>query len=192
MRHIVSDAERADLTDRILGLLADRGAESYVGEPVTQLEHALQTAALAEDAGAPDALVVAALLHDIGHLLHGLAEDLADQGVDARHEDVGDRWLSAHFGRAVTEPIRLHVAAKRYLCAVEPAYAASLSGPSRESLALQGGPMAGDEARAFAQTPWGTEASALRRWDDAAKVPGRDVPGLRHYRGRIEQLLERP
>ena len=192
MRDIVSDAERACLIDGLLALFEDGGAASYFGEPVTQLEHALQTAALAEDAGAPDALIVAALLHDIGHLLHGLAEDIADQGVDARHEDVGDCWLSGHFGRAVTEPIRLHVAAKRYLCAVEPAYAASLSAPSQESLALQGGPMTGDEARAFAQTDWARDAVALRRWDDAAKVPGRDVPGLPHYRSRIEQLLERP
>ncbi len=191
MTNIGSTTDRSNLADRMLDFLRTGGVESYFGEPVTQLDHALQAAALAERANASDALVVAALLHDIGHLLHGLGEHVADLGVDARHEDVGDRWLSRHFGQAVTEPIRLHVAAKRYLCAVEPAYAATLSEPSQQSLALQGGPMSPAEVQAFAQTPYAADAEALRRWDDAAKVAGQDVPGLPHYRARIEQLVER-
>ena len=183
------DLEQANLSDRILSVLHDGGAESYFGEPVTQLEHALQTAALAESADAPDAIVVAALLHDIGHMLAAEEALVADPGVEVRHEDIGNRWLAGHFGPAVTEPIRLHVAAKRYLCAVDAGYSGALSAASQASLALQGGPMNADEVRAFAQMPWAREAAALRRWDDAAKVPGLRVHGLSHYRGRIEQLL---
>jgi len=177
------------MTDDILELLLAGGAAAYFGEPVSQLEHALQAAAAADDAGAPDALVVAALLHDIGHLVHGLPEDVADHGVDARHEEIGEHWLSERFSRVVTEPIRLHVAAKRYLCAMEPEYIASLSDASMASLALQGGPMSPDEVRVFEQSPFARDAVALRRWDDAAKIPGLDVPGLDHYAARISRLL---
>ena len=185
----VAPDERSRLTDRILDMLRDGGGQAYFGEPVTQLEHALQTAALAERAGASDALVIAALLHDIGHLLHGLGEHVAGDGVDARHEEVGNRWLSGHFDAAVTEPVRLHVAAKRYLCSIDPGYAATLSGPSRHSLALQGGPMTPDEVVIFEWNPWAKDAAALRRWDDEAKVPGRTVPGLSHYRRRLDEAL---
>jgi phosphonate degradation associated HDIG domain protein len=186
----VAKTAAIQLTDRILELLRAGGGRSYFGEPVTQLEHALQTAALADRARANGGLVVAALLHDIGHLLHGLPENIADLGVDPRHEAVGVRWLSEYFGPAVTEPIRLHVSAKRYLCAVEPTYAESLSPASQASLRLQGGPMTPEEVRLFEQTSWATDAAAMRRWDDAAKVPGLEVPGLPHYRARIEELLE--
>ncbi len=175
--------------DRLLDLLAEAGASAYLGEPVTQLEHALQAAALAEEEGAPDELVVAALLHDIGHLVPRRPDGAAAPGVDGRHEQTGGRWLAMSFGRAVTEPIRLHVAAKRYLCAVDPSYATSLSLASRESLAHQGGPMTMAQAAVFEQTPWAREALALRRWDDAAKVPGASVPGLDHHRARIARLL---
>src|SRR3954447_283289 len=110
----------------VVGTLADlfetRGKAMYFGEAVTEAEHALQAAHLAEDDGADDALVSAALLHDVGHLLHHLGEDAADRGIDDRHEDVGRAWLAKWFGPAVAEPVRLHVAAKRYLCAVHPTY----------------------------------------------------------------------
>jgi len=172
--------------DGVLAPLRHSGGQMYLGEPVTQLEHALQTAALAERAGAPAALVVAALLHDVGHLIAGERAD----GKDARHEDVGYRWLADRFGAAVTEPVRLHVAAKRYLCAIEPDYVASLSAASRESLTLQGGPMPEAELGVFEATPWAPEAASLRRWDDAAKVPGRIVPGLAHYHRLIAEALE--
>jgi phosphonate degradation associated HDIG domain protein len=177
-----------DWTDRLLDLLRDGGGAAYFGEPVTQLEHALQTAALADRCGAPDALVVAALLHDVGHLLHGRGEHVAEVGIDAEHEAVGHRWLSTHFGPAVTEPVRLHVAAKRCLCATDPVYAAALSTASKASLALQGGPMSAGEVEAFLARAWSAEAIALRRWDDAAKVPGLAVPGLGHYAPRIEAV----
>ena len=192
MRGPLVDSDRTRLADHVLGVLADGGATAYFGEPVTQLEHALQTAALAERASASDALVVAALLHDIGHLLAAATGSPLPAGVSSPHEEVGDLWLSNHFGPAVTEPIRLHVAAKRYLCAVEPGYSDALSAASQESLLIQGGPMTASEVTAFSTMPWATEAAALRRWDDLAKAQGLDVPGLSHYRSRVERLVETP
>jgi phosphonate degradation associated HDIG domain protein len=164
-------------------LFADRGAAEYFGEPVTQLGHALQTAALAEAAGAPADLIAAALLHDVGHLLPGPA---------GRHEDLGYEFLRRHFGPAVCEPVRLHVPAKRYLCAAEPRYVDGLSPASVASLAAQGGPMTADEVTAFESTPHFAAAVALRRWDDAAKVPGRATPPLGHFLTYVERVLPVP
>lgn len=176
--------------EQILDLFERQGDQAYFGEPVSQKEHALQAAREAEREGAPDALVVAALLHDVGHLLHGAGEDVADRGVDARHEAIGQAWLARAFGPEVAEPVGLHVPAKRYLCAVEPIYAAQLSPASVQSLALQGGPMSPAEVRTFEQHPYYREAVRLRRWDDVAKVPGLDVPGLAHYRARLEAAIK--
>jgi phosphonate degradation associated HDIG domain protein len=162
------------------------GRAAYHGEAVSQVEHALQSAHLAEAEGATDALVVAALLHDVGHLISGHDEDAADQCIDDRHEVAGAAWLSCRFGSGVVEPIRLHVAAKRYLCVVEPDYFLGLSPASRRSLELQGGPFRAEERAAFEANPHHRAAVRLRRWDDAAKVPGLAVPGLDHYLDRIE------
>jgi phosphonate degradation associated HDIG domain protein len=175
----------------IEALFAERGAALYFGEAITEEEHALQSAALAEDTGAGDALVVAALLHDVGHLLHDQGEDVAERGEDARHEEVGHAWLAGRFGPEVCEPARLHVAAKRFLCATDPSYVRGLSPASRHSLELQGGPMRPAEVAAFEATPHAAAAARLRRWDDGAKVVGLDVPGLDHYRVRIEKLATR-
>ncbi len=177
------------IVDTILDLFARRGAAAYHGEPVSQAEHALQAADLAEREGAPDRLVVAALLHDLGHLLDGQDEDLADRGVDGRHEEAGCAWLARHFGPEVTEPVRLHVAAKRYLCAVSPSYLDGLSPASRLSLTLQGGVMNDQEQAEFVSNPAHDDAVRLRYYDDTAKVPGLDVPGLEHYRERITRML---
>ena len=136
-----------------------------------------------------DTLVVAALLHDIGHLLHGLPEHIADKGIDGRHEAVGEAWLAPQAGPAVTEPLRLHVAAKRYLCAVDSDYMALLSPTSIKSLRLQGGPYTDDEVEAFEKNPHYQNAVRLRRWDDQAKVAGLDVPDLAHYRSVLERVL---
>jgi phosphonate degradation associated HDIG domain protein len=175
--------------DEIFALFERRGDEAYFGEPVSQTEHALQAAYQAESEGAPGTLVVAALLHDVGHLVHGLAEDVADQGVDGRHEAVGEAWLSRHFGLEVAEPVRLHVAAKRYLCAVDARYGEQLSPASVQSLTLQGGPFSLAEVQAFEQHRYFREAVRLRRWDDAAKTPGLEVPGLEHYRSRLQAAI---
>ena len=138
----------------------------YFGEPVTQKEHALQCGWLAEREGAAAALVVAALLHDVGHLLSSESEDAADRGIDQLHQDAGQRWLSQFFGPDVTEPVRLHVDAKRYLCATDPDYYAALSEASRQSLRLQGGPLRSSDLSAFAEQPFAMDAVRLRRWDD--------------------------
>jgi gamma-butyrobetaine dioxygenase len=179
------------IVDEILELFATKGAAAYHGEDVSQEEHALQAAELAEREGASDALVVAALLHDVGHLLDGQDEDLALRGVDGRHEEAGCAWLERSFGPEVTEPIRLHVAAKRYLCTVEPPYAAGLSPASQLSLEVQGGLMTPAEVAEFESNPYFRDAIRLRHWDDTAKVPGLAVPGPSHYRERLEAVARR-
>ena len=173
------------IVDQIIDLFERRGSAAYHGEAVSQTEHALQAAFLAEREAAPDALVAAALLHDVGHLLEGQDEDLALHGVDGRHEIAGQVFLTQSFGPEVVEPIALHVAAKRYLCAVEPAYLEALSPSSRLSLELQGGPMTPEEQTQFERHPFHREALRLRRWDDAAKEVGLKTPGLEHYRGNL-------
>lgn len=177
-----------NLFAELASLFALKGDHEYHGEAVSQAEHALQAAALAAVEGATDALVVAALLHDVGHLTGGASEDLAGRGVDGRHEEAGAAWLARAFGPEVAEPARLHVDAKRYLCAADPAYLAGLSPASALSLKLQGGPFDAEELTRFSERPYAADAVRLRRWDDAAKVPGLDVPGLDAYRSRIESL----
>jgi [1-hydroxy-2-(trimethylamino)ethyl]phosphonate dioxygenase len=184
-----TESSAASVADAIITLLRDHGDAAYFGEPVSQRTHALQCAALAAGEGAAPALVAAALLHDIGHLLHGLGESIADRGVDARHEDAGHDWLTRQFGAEVTEPVRLHVDAKRYLCAADPSYAAGLSPASVQSLELQGGPFTKSQLRAFADLPFAAEAIRLRRWDDAAKIDGLEVPDVEHYRVLLTSLV---
>lgn len=178
-----------NLIERILHLFREKGNGAYFGEAVTETEHALQCANLAEQSGATQELIAAALLHDVGHLLHGLPENVAEQGIDGRHEEEGAAWLKRYFKPEVVDSVRLHVAAKRYLCAIEPAYHAGLSEASRRSLRLQGGPMSVEEMGRFEQEPWFRSAIAVRRWDDGAKVPSLVVPGLHHYRPCLETAL---
>lgn len=167
--------------DDILKLLAEHGDSEYGGEAVTQLEHALQAAALAEQEGASASLITAALLHDVGHLLHDLPSDAPDRGIDDHHENVAANFVRRRFPAEVSEPVRLHVASKRYLCAVEPNYLHQLSIPSLTSLRLQGGPMSAAEVTSFRQNPHHEAAVRLRRWDDAAKDPQRQTPPLSHF-----------
>lgn len=177
------DDERLTMSDiaDIIDLLRRCGDSQYGGEAVTQLEHSLQSAALAESAHASPALIAAALLHDIGHLLHNLPDDAPDLGTDDHHETSAGQYLARLFPPAVCEPVRLHVAAKRFLCATDPAYHAALSRPSQISLALQGGPMTAQEAAEFRQHPHFIDAVQLRQWDDEAKVPGLPTPTLEHF-----------
>lgn len=175
--------------DEILDLYETWGPQHY-DEEITQLDHALQSAALARAAGATDELVAAALLHDVGHLLVLRDGGQADGQVaaDLGHEGRGARYLGALFPPAVTGPIALHVAAKRYRCAVDPTYASGLSAGSTRSLARQGGPMSPDEAARFAAHPAHEAAVALRSWDDGGKVDGLDVGDLASYRELLDRV----
>lgn len=175
--------------DGIFEAFRAHGAEAYLGEPVTLRDHMLQTAHAAETDGAPADLVAAALLHDYGHLIHDGPEDAAEHGIDTEHEEVGFRFLEAHFPPAVVEPVRLHVAAKRYLCATDPSYLEVLSDASRLSLELQGGPMSADEVAAFEALPHYAAACLLRRWDDIGKDPALETPPLEHYRPVLEAVV---
>jgi phosphonate degradation associated HDIG domain protein len=166
---------------RIAVLYRTLGDRAYSGEPVSQVEHALQSAALAQAAGASEALVAAALLHDIGHLVNDQGDTPTERGIDDLHQFHGAHFLKPLFGRAVLEPIRLHVAAKRYLCATRPGYHEALSADSKRSLALQGGVFSADDAQAFAQRPHAADAIALRLWDDEAKVAGQRTPSFDDY-----------
>ena len=174
------------IIDDVLAHFAQRGHLEY-GESVTQLEHALQTAALAQREGAPTTLVAAALLHDIGHLLH--EEDAAERGIDAGHEESGAAYLSGHFQSAAIEPGRLHVAAKRYLCAVDASYLSGLSPASAHSLELQGGPFSEREAAEFMRQPYAEHAVLLRHWDDCGKIPGLDGPTIDHFVPHLRACL---
>lgn len=175
-----------DASHRILDIFAEGGGALYLGEKITQLEHALQTAHLAVGAEAPDSLVVAALLHDVGHLLHVPAHD---SDGDAEHERLGGDWLARWFGPQVVEPVALHVLAKRYLCFKDSSYSAGLSVASRRSLILQGGDLTREEVVSFESSPFRMEALLLRQWDDRAKVVGCEVPGLADYRGAVVRCL---
>ena len=180
---------RGTTVESLLALLQDKGARRYGLHDVSQLQHALQAAMQAEQQGCEPALIVAALLHDVGHMVHGLGDNPAAEGVDDRHEVVGHAWLSASFGPAVTEPVRLHVAAKRYLCAIEPDYFGRLSPDSVLSLSLQGGPMSAAEVAAFRALPHADDAVRLRRFDEAAKVKDLPTPPVAHFRAHVERCL---
>lgn len=171
----------------IAEIFARRGGEQYTGEPVTQLQHALQTAWLAEQAGEDDELVTAALLHDLGHLLHDLGASPTLQGVDDVHQYRAVPFLRGLFGDGVIDAIQLHVDAKRYLCTTRPVYFESLSPDSVRSLALQGGVFSDDEAQAFIARPGAQAAVRLRIWDDLAKSEGLATPPLSHFLERARR-----
>ena len=178
------------IVDEILTLYESRGGADYSWDRVSQTIHALQTAAQAAQAGVTDTLVVAALLHDVGHLLADADEGApAGQDLDDRHEARGAAFLGRHFRPEIARVVGLHVAAKRYLCAAEPGYVQRLSPDSVRSLALQGGPLAGDEMQAFERQAGFREAVMLRKWDEAAKIPGLPVPELACYRPLLERNL---
>lgn len=178
----------------IVGFLADiferRGAEEYLGEPVTMAEHMLQGAWFAEQDQASDELVAAALLHDVGHFTSEFGAYSPDDTHDKHHDDAGAEVLAPFFPPVVTECVRLHVAAKRYLCAIEPSYLDVLSAASVHSLGKQGGPMSAAEAAEFARHPHVDAAVRLRRWDDGGKVDGLKVSTVADYRGRILKVAK--
>jgi phosphonate degradation associated HDIG domain protein len=173
----MSDPVRQELLDVFTG----RATKRYGLSAINQLQHALQAATLAEADSAPPATVLASLLHDVGHMIHHLGEDPAGRGIDDVHEELGAKWLAERFGPEVSEPVRLHVAAKRYLCAVEPDYFGKLSADSVRSLGLQGGPMSADEIAEFRRHPLHEQAVRLRRYDEAAKDPRAQTPDFDHF-----------
>ena len=177
---------------RIADLLTEKAEGRYGLSLVNQRQHALQAAWLAEREGCPKPLVVACLLHDIGHMLHDLGEDAAAAGMDDEHEARGDAFLAPWFGPEVTGPVRLHVAAKRYLCATEADYFGRLSRDSVVSLALQGGPMSAEEVAAFEALPQAADAVRLRRFDERAKVKGLETPPVEHFLPAVARCLRPP
>ena len=179
------------VADEVLALYEARGAGAYFGERVSMKEHQLQAAWFGQMEGAPAPLILAGLLHDVGHLLETVPDDLADWTSDAHHEEIGARWLAARFGPEISEPVRLHVAAKRYLCATDASYFRQLSPASVHTLKLQGGPMSTEETRAFELERYCREAVRVRHWDDQGKVAGLRVPPLEAYLDMLNTAARR-
>lgn len=181
--------------DTIVSFIGDiferRGAESYLGEAVTMSEHMLQGAQLAEEAGADEEIIAAALLHDIGHYTNEFPEDAQDQGIDNHHDEAGARVLERFFPAIVTDCVRHHVAAKRYLCATDPGYFAKLSDASVLTLKLQGGPMNDLEVSSFAEIPNLDAILQVRLWDDEGKVAGLQTPSFAHYAPMLQRVVDR-
>jgi [1-hydroxy-2-(trimethylamino)ethyl]phosphonate dioxygenase len=179
------------VAQEVLALYGARGSGAYFGERVSMTEHGLQAGYFAQIQGAPASLVVAALLHDVGHLLEQVPDEIEDWTSDARHEETGARWLAQRFAPEISEPVRLHVPAKRYLCAVDRAYFARLSPASVHTLKLQGGPMSAAEVAKFEGEPFHREAVRVRHWDDQGKVAGLKTPSLHDFLALIGQSAER-
>jgi len=181
-------------SDTIVAFIADifnrRGSDSYLGEQVTMSEHMLQGAQLAEVAGAPDTMVAGALLHDIGHYTNEFPEDALEKGTDTLHEEAGAAVLDPFFPSAVTDCIRWHVAAKRYLCAADPDYFARLSAASVHTLKLQGGPMDAAEVAQFAKHPNLDAILQVRIWDDEGKVKNMPTPPFEHYAPLLQRVVD--
>lgn len=188
-----NDVTADSVVDFIIDLFHELGEAKYdddmLGEAVNQMEHGIQCAVMADQLEGKDTLTAAALLHDIGHFLHEHAKSCAQQGIDDVHENCGADFLARFYPAAVTEPVRMHVAAKRYLCAVEGDYFDKLSPASVRSLELQGGPMKGDELDAFRASPYLDDAVVLRRCDEGAKVADLRIPDIETYRPLLRKLL---
>ena len=178
------------IASQIIEMFHQKGDAAYVGEAVSQTEHAFQAATAAERDGADCELIVAALLHDVGHLVHDLPEDCAESGIDDHHQVLGEVFLKKHFSLRVTEPVRLHVAAKRYLCSCNPAYRDRLSAASQTSLELQGGVMTAEEIAQYEAGEFAREATELRGWDDEAKIAGFETKGWEHFRQPLVAALQ--
>jgi phosphonate degradation associated HDIG domain protein len=180
-----------EILEQIRALYKDKGGREYEGEGVTQLEHALQSAHFAEREGAPAELVCAALLHDIGHMLNDRGDTPTLRGIDDQHQLVALPFLRKHFPEPVLGPIRLHVDAKRYLCATRPEYYDGLSEDSKRSLKLQGGVFSAQDAARFIGLSHAPEAVRVRLWDDAAKLAGAATPDFAHYEPLLRACLSR-
>ena len=191
MEPLARSRDPETVVNKLLELYRQAGNQEYHGEKVSQLEHALQTAQQAVDAPGSEEGIIAALLHDIGHIWPDDNSVTTRVGV-VEHDRVGSQVLrSLGFSDAVAEMVAGHVTAKRYLVANDQEYASKLSDVSVESLRLQGGPMSAEESALFAQAPWAKEKLRVRVWDDQAKTPGTQVSGLETYRGLLFDHLSR-
>ncbi len=169
-------------------LFKDHGGDLYGGEAITQEKHGLQCAQLAENESAPAYLIVSALLHDIGHLLHDQFEEAQARGEDRFHENLGSKFLAQWFGPQITDPIKLHVTSKKYLCATRPDYFATLSPASVHTLRIQGGPMSKEEVAAFEKHPGYKDAIRVRLWDDTGKDPDMQTRNLEHFLAYADRI----
>jgi [1-hydroxy-2-(trimethylamino)ethyl]phosphonate dioxygenase len=182
--------DRATIVPFLARIFERRGADEYLGEPVTIAEHMLQGAKLAEDAGAEDALVAAALLHDIGHFTSEFGTYSSNDTEDKHHDEAGAEVLAPFFPPVVTECVRLHVAAKRFLCATDPTYFSKLSSASVHTLSLQGGPMSDAEVAAFRKNPFHEQAVRVRIWDEGGKVSGMKTRHFRDYEPLLQRVVD--
>ena len=182
--------DKSNIVAFIADIFERRGAESYLGEPVTMSQHMLQGAVLAEQEGAPDELVAAALLHDIGHYTSEFGPYSPDDTEDNHHDEAGAKVLEHFFPPVIVECVRLHVAAKRYLCATDPSYWNKLSVASRHTLELQGGPMGAEEVADFERNPFHKQAVRVRLWDEGGKDPAMATPDFRHYMPLLQRVVD--
>jgi len=180
-----------EIIDQVFSTFRERGHQQY-GENVTETQHALQCATFARQNAEEPAVVAACLLHDYGHLVHDLGEDIADKGIDAHHETLGANRLNKLFEPIVVEPVRLHVAAKRYLCWKVPGYYEGLSEASQKSLALQGGPMTDAEGLQFEQHPFYDIAVRVRKYDDMGKLADMQTPDFEAFRADLLPFVKAP
>ncbi|MEM7179218.1 MAG: HD domain-containing protein [Pseudomonadota bacterium] len=185
------DLTRKTIVPFLAEIFERNGADEYLGEPVSMAEHMLQGAQLAEEAGASDEVVAAALLHDIGHFTHEFPMEAAELGIDSRHEEAGARVLERFFPTIVVDCVRYHVDAKRYLCATDDGYFGQLSPASVHSLGLQGGPMTEDEVAAFNRNPNARDIVQVRHWDDEGKIEGKQTPDFAHYAPLLQRVVDR-
>ncbi|MEB8387365.1 HD domain-containing protein [Rhodobacteraceae bacterium KMM 6894] len=186
----MSDLTQQTIVPFLAGIFERRGDEEYLGEPVTMAEHMLQGATLAERAGASEQIIVAALLHDIGHFTSEFGTYSPDDTHDRHHEEAGAEVLEAFFPTIVTDCVRYHVAAKRYLCATKPEYFNRLSEASVHSLHLQGGPMSSEEVAEFETNPNVKEIVQVRYLDDAGKHADMETPGFAHFAPMVQRVVD--
>ncbi|MCT7654152.1 HD domain-containing protein [Oceanimonas sp. NS1] len=180
---------RENILDMIEAIFTLHGADSYLGEEVTMAQHMLQAAWLGERQGESEAVVLAALLHDVGHYANKLPPEVLMSGTDNRHQESASAWLAPFFPAEIIEPIRLHVAAKRYLVTVDPDYRAQLSQASLDSLILQGGNMSAAEVEQMEASPYLDMAIRVRRLDDQGKDPELTTPDFGHFKPRLARWL---
>ncbi|MBZ9867377.1 HD domain-containing protein [Mesorhizobium sp. CA15] len=186
-----NELNAGNIVEFIADIFERRGAESYLGEPVTMSEHMLQGAWLAEQDGAPEELVAAALLHDIGHYTSEFGTYSPDDVEDKHHDEAGGEVLAPFFPPVIVECVRLHVSAKRYLCATDPTYFSKLSPASVHTLSLQGGPMSAEEVAEFRSNPFHDEAVRVRIWDEGGKIADMKTRAFRDYVPLLERVVKK-